>query len=204
MVFRDKFVYTASKRDFASTAIEEAYYNVDDRELAVVVTGGSGYVYANVPPYVWSDFISARSAGNYYATTLKTRYGPADYLGYLDDEDDFFQYFIKDDSGDDNLITLPNLIKNEDAHLYTFPSSGAVGSAPSTVNVYNNTYSLAPEEKVATRKHVLNFRVDGQSVIRTHTVQAVNLEEAIEQLREVANMLDLVFEVTSATVVFSE
>lgn len=82
------FQYTDALEDIDSSAVDDAYYNVNDKTLLVVLASSEdAYVYTGVPSYVWSAFKSASSKGSYYATQIKRNYGPAKPLGNVWDLD---------------------------------------------------------------------------------------------------------------------
>jgi hypothetical protein len=80
------FNYTDALEDIDSSAVDAAYYNVNDKTLAIITqTSDTVYRYTGVPSWVWSAFKEARSKGTYFATRIKRDYGPSTVLGYEDD-----------------------------------------------------------------------------------------------------------------------
>lgn len=76
------FEYTDSLEDIDSSAVVDAYYNINDKSMLVVLASNEdAYIYTGVPSYVWSQFKAASSKGSYYATQIKRNYGPAKALG---------------------------------------------------------------------------------------------------------------------------
>lgn len=49
-----------------SSMLSSAEYDTDDKELTVTFTGGKQYHYVDVDPSVYSDLVSAPSAGRYF------------------------------------------------------------------------------------------------------------------------------------------
>lgn len=204
------FEYTSKQTDFDSSLVEEAYYNTQDKTLAVVLYGGSTYKYSNVPPHVYVDFREAYSPGAYYNAWVKNRY-PSEYLGYMNNEDSFFVprsagYSLLDGGSTSQGVWVTPKSNTEAAQPAYFDVHGrpVVSTAG---EVETNVFPLSTPVTTK-RKHVVNFHLaDGdnvQGVTRKHTLEAASVDEAIEAVRNIADMLDLEFYIESVTVFINE
>jgi lysyl-tRNA synthetase class 2 len=57
-----------------SSAIDSLGYNEDDREMLVVFTSGSSYIYYDVSPKRFANFLNATSTGKYFNARVKDNY----------------------------------------------------------------------------------------------------------------------------------
>ena len=57
-----------------SSAIVAATYDTDGKELELDFVRGASYTYQNVPEDVYEALIQAPSAGQFFASQIKTRY----------------------------------------------------------------------------------------------------------------------------------
>lgn len=105
------FYYTDLLEDFDSSAVDAAYYNVNDKTLAIVTqTSDTVYRYTGVPSWVWSAFKDSYSKGTFFATRIKRDYGPSTVLG---------------DWGDINLVNA-----NTTSNVTPLRSGGYVSLTP--------------------------------------------------------------------------
>lgn len=58
-----------------STLVKKAFYHRGEQNLFVQFAGGGIYGYAKVPSYIYDDFATSTSAGNYYNINIKAKYG---------------------------------------------------------------------------------------------------------------------------------
>jgi hypothetical protein len=168
-----------------SEAVDAAYYNADDQTLAVVLDGGSTYLYENFPPHVWQNFRSASSKGRFYALTVKSGYGPGEYLGYNAD-DDFEQ--------DDSPVVSANDLRVKQGLTIT----------PGLVDKRYPLYSVPAPAEVApeTFRHEVKFVVEGGNKVSSYNVDAVSVDGAVEALSEATLALGLNVDVKEVTVYF--
>lgn len=191
------FEYTHSDDDVDSSAVYEAYYNAKHHKLAVVLSGGHGYVYSNVPLYVYHELVGAKSPGAYYALTVKRKYGQAENIGYVgyENTETFVEYKgvpAADMTGVDISSATPvisntyvNLAPVTDKGL-TYASDAVVDGVPVSVKF----------------RHTIKFDVVGGNKDKSYTVEAGSVPAAVEALREIADMLGLEVKVKEVTVYF--
>lgn len=77
------FKYT-DEVDPNSSLVDVAYYNANTKDLALDLND-QVYVYENVDEADFRKFYTEPSAGRYYNTEFKNKYGPAEILGHCDD-----------------------------------------------------------------------------------------------------------------------
>jgi hypothetical protein len=187
-----EFVYTVGDTDVDSSVVYEAYYNADDRKLAVVLDSGWGYVYSNVPRLVYDDLVGGPSAGRVYSTVVKRQYGPGEALGYVGYQDD--GVFVNGyEAVDMNPVDAPRFDLSSDG-------SGTAKGLYVTERTKDSTVTLEAPEPTARRKHVVVFDSDG--VERRHTLFTESVDSAVATVNEIADMLDLSFNVKEVTVSF--
>jgi hypothetical protein len=159
-----------------SSAVQDAYYNEETKDLYVILTGGTGYRYSDVPFNVWGWFKSAGSKGEYYAKTIKRQYGPGDNLGHTNDWE--FD------------VVAPKA-----------PDMGPVltikGNAATTLS--SNTISINADSWKPVRKHTVKFN-SGISD-REYSVEVKSVEEAVQDLMRIAEILGLTGEIKVKEVV---
>lgn len=56
-----------------STLVSSAYYNKGEQKLFVTL-GSTTYGYEKVPSWIWEQFLTAASAGNFYNLNIKGKY----------------------------------------------------------------------------------------------------------------------------------
>jgi len=178
-----------------SSAIDEALYNENTRELTLDLNGNY-YRYPNVPKHVWEALLEAPSAGRFYRETVKKNYGPAESLGSLN-WDEFNEVKIEDKTTE-NVIHVP--ANRWGGYAVGTPKDLKVTDdtvVTTTTNVFNLT-AAAPSADV--RKHAVTFEVNG--VRRTHNLKAESVDEAVQAVNDIADMLSLTFVVKEVTVYF--
>lgn len=181
------FEYTAAENDINSSLVKDVYYNADTRE-AVLNLHGWAYKYSNVGVFDYTDLISAPSVGSAYAD-FKSDFGPAEALGWASDVD------FKSVKLEVSKVGAPQ--------NWSLASDAVV--TDNTATTAPVTFNLAPVATIAEAKtydYTLNFNVEGGAQDKSYNTKAVGVEQAIEQLTEVADMLDITIKVTSATVYF--
>lgn len=60
----------------SSSAISEISYDWSSRLLFITFHSGGTYTFYRVPPDIYQGLISASSAGRFYHTYIRGRYGP--------------------------------------------------------------------------------------------------------------------------------
>lgn len=187
------FKYTLSKMTPQSSAIEEIYYNSHDKNLYLVMKGGSGYRYKMVPESEFLGLSAASSVGRYYATHIKPNYGPSEYLGYfngLDDEFESVPYNPVQDSFSVTSAPSPYLVPN---------TTSGVGM-PQALHYRSENVTLTSSRAKYRNDYTVTFEYDGK--VREHKVQANSLDEAIVFVQTFAEMLDLDFKIKAVTIHF--
>lgn len=178
------FEFTHADSDVESSLVYEAYYNENDQKLAVVLDGGYGYVYPNVPKHVFDTLVTSASPGGIYNYTLKRNYGPSESLGYVGYENRReFRTLV----GAATVGTPKGLTYASDAKVTGIDlSAGRV----TLTTVPGNTE----------RKFAVTFEVNDQT--RSHTPAGVNtFGEAEDAILEIGSMLGLEFKVKEIALV---
>lgn len=192
------FYYTNADSNINSSAVSAAYYNANDRRLAVVLSSGYGYVYSDVPESVFDTLVNpgfGRSTGRYYAKTVKRDYGPGEALGYSYDDD--FAHISESEPvlvGTGAVGTPKGLTYSENAVVTTNVVSNFIDAGYTDL-------SLKPIEGTK-RAHKVFFTIDGQWQIREYNVEAGSVDEAVKALTESTEALGLVATVKEVCVYF--
>lgn len=188
------FSYTHGNDDVESSAVYEAYYDAATRRLAVVLEGGSGYVYKNVPKSVYDVIANGTHIGRYYNTTVKRQYGPAEYLGYVGYENE--QVFVKGVEAPDMGSTVGTPKGLTYAPGVTATDGGGFAIAgPLSPSVL----TLTSVDGNTDRTFNVTFEVGDKT--RSHTLKAESFGAAEAAVLEIGAMLDLTFEVKEISVV---
>jgi len=181
------FNYTHGDSDVESSAVYEAYYNSDDNKLAVVLSSGHGYVYSGVPQSVYDSIVSGPSAGKTYATVVKRSYGPGESLGYVGfDNDDEFAFGVP----------APAMTAVGTPKGLTLAPNAVVTGPRVTLG------SVVPPVTKPPRKHAVKFTVEGGNDVKTYSVDADSVEQAVSALGEALAAVGLDFDVKEVTVYF--
>lgn len=177
--------------DLNSTAVEEVYYDDDQRRLAVVLDGGNVYEYDNVPAQEFNALVNAPSAGRHYALNIKRNYGPGTYLGYVSGVD--FERGVKaPDMG--NVTQFPGVV----------PKNLTPASAQTKIISPENPlrFALAERDTASERveyDYTVNFLSNGEP--KTYKTRAGSFwTEPVEALQEIGEMLGVDIEVEDVTV----
>lgn len=163
----------------SSTAIQEAYYNDEQQELVVVVNGGTAYQYSDFDISDWNAFTSAHSAGHWYAKVIKREFGPGENLGFMNEEDSYFQ--------EDQTVEAPDM-----GPVWSFKGDLGVNTFVSATTGINAAMSNI-------RKHTVRFN-SGISD-REYSVNAVSVDAAVADLMRIARMLGIEEQITVKEVV---
>lgn len=186
------FDYTSANTEIDSSLVYEAYYDNNGQKLAVVLDGGYGYVYDNVPAWVFYQLTGANSPGGVYNKTVKHNYGPGTSLGYVGyDNDLVFNHGVP-------APTLPRPHRLGTPKGLTLAPDVVDSSPDVLVPLFSTT-----EDSVA-YKHTVNFTVDGGNDVKTYSVDVGDVTEAIKAVTEIGDMLGLAFKIRSVEVFFSE
>jgi hypothetical protein len=189
------FTYTASNGR-KSSAVDTVYYNSHNHQLAVALKSGDVYLYEKVPSSVYDGYLTAWSAGRYYAKNIKPVYGPGKHLGYNAD-DEFQRYSVpapdmgavnadSDDAGEAKG-TPKGLTYAKDAVV---DGKKVVSLATAAVSDSN------------TLRHTVYFRVGDSDEHKRYDVQARNVDEALRDLNDIASKLGVNLRATGVRVHF--
>lgn len=196
-----------------SSAVDNAWYHEVSRELALDLHGVV-YKYSGVDSDAWEDLKDSVSAGRYYRNVIQREFKPALRLGLKGDI-----YFQREyvpvvaesmSSVHEGTTTMPVSQNRVGASNRPAVSgwgvqrpkqfaSGGVVSAPVTST--RTGISLVTENVPAPLlKHVVTFLSDGKE--RQHTLKVRTVQEAVNAVNEIADMLDLTFDVKKVEVFF--
>jgi hypothetical protein len=191
-----KFEYTDTK-SVRSSAVDEVFYNRDDKTLAVTLHG-EVYQYDNVPKDIYNRLTGGwHSTGKVYAKEVKRNYGPGKHLG------DAYSVDISEKS-----YEAPNMGSLATGGLITATqarSNAGVGTpkglslAPNAV-VDGQRIDLKVNAGSAQRKHTVVFEAGG--TLRSHSILAANVDAAVADLNGLADALGVKFKVKEVTVSF--
>lgn len=184
----DNFTYTHKNVNLNSSAVEEIYYNDFTAQLVVVVIGGSAYLYSLVPTSEFIAFNGSPSKGRFYATKIKRQFGPGQYLGYVNSEDDFFV--------DSSSLVTSGTISSP------VPSSSKITTGSLSSDTVGTPKNLVYAENVTPKRSNYTVAFEFNGKVREHNLQANSLEEALLSVQTFAQMLDLNFKIKSVTVHF--
>lgn len=171
-----------------SSAVDEVWYNVDTKELAVCLHGDV-YVYEGVPFDRYQNLVYAMSVGRAFRN-IKKDYGPSEYLGdeaYLTIEKKV--YDAPDMSGDFADHTKARQVAGTPKNL-TYAEDAVVDGKPvgDTGNSSGPHLSMTPAgDNAATYRMTVHFESNGAE--RTHSLTAADVDEAARRLEEVADAL---------------
>lgn len=199
-----QFDYTDA-REVHSTAVDEVHYNANTKELAVDLDD-SIYIYKNVPEDVYRSLVFADSVGRKFID-VKRQYGPSSFLGYYDNVE-----YVKVGFNAPSMAAVgtPKNLTYAEGALVSTPSTTAPSEFRLTLGVNADSRNTAPtnvvgEELPETVKYnyVVDFVVKGGTEVRQFKTTAGNQwNDAVENLREVADMLGVDFDVKGVTVTF--
>lgn len=181
------FTYTHYS-DRSSSAVEEAAYNSHTKEALFVLTGGSGYIYKDVPQSVWNEYVTNWSAGHYYAKGIKPNYGPGEYVGYVSSLRDSFDEYTEPDRG---AVGTPKDL--------TYAGSTTTNTA--VTNTGGGTYTLTlPGPATEAYETEVVFTVGDDATEKTYRTRAGSVVEAVNALTEVGKALQLDLKAKRVTV----
>lgn len=217
---------TATKTEFEyteftepnSSAVSYVYYNRYTKELVVeLLDSGSAYRYYNVPQHVFDQFNTpGYSAGNLYATVVKRDYGPGTYEGTDPYYDEYETHY------DDEVPVTP--VNYRGAAVATTPRS-EVGKGGSKDLTYA-THAIVDGQRVSEGKpltesefrldlspvqprpdetkfaHRVDFTVEGGTEVKSYSVDAVNVDAAVEALAEISYAIGVNLDVKGVYVSF--
>lgn len=184
-----------------STLVEGAYYDARTQEL-VVDLNDALYLYKGVPKETFLGLETASSAGRYYATAIKSKFGPGTYLG-REWNVTYNEVEVPVGSGNSypNAVGTPKGLTLSPALKEVLETRELVATSSRRSAVETPRHlSLVPAVGT-TRKYTVTF-LDARGEVREHTVHATGLDEAIVTVLDIGDMLNLDFTVKSVTVYF--
>lgn len=190
------FYFTHSDTDVDSSAVYEAYYDEQSKELAVVLESGHVYVYSKVPFDVYEQLVDNVSPGRFFATFVKRNYGPATdsaHVGF-DNTNEFVEREKISVSPGQYYAAAVGTPKGLD--FSKVPNSTTTGGL-----VTLTVPSEAPKADLD-RLHTVRFVVDGGNTLKSYSVKTDSVDSAVEALSEVASALDLTLTVKEVVVSF--
>lgn len=200
--------YTREVQTKTSELVDEVYYNENNGDLYVDLDTAV-YKYSNVPVTVVDDFEKADSAGSFYGTVIKRKFGPGENLGsWTGIEYNEVPKAVALNTG--GVISVPagltyggsvNVAKGEYAHARS-------GLAEALAADSDKVFSLKPftDEPVKVegveREYIVTFEVDGIVDFKRHTLKANSVDEAVNSVLDLGKMLDLHFVVREVCIRF--
>jgi hypothetical protein len=202
------FNYSHGDAEIDSTLVYEAYYNATKKELALVFHGGLSYIYKGVPFHHYQNLVDASSPGRYYNQNIKGKYDSVynGYVGY-DSEIEFVRGFAAADMNSivNNANTV-TIIGSAGGVAGVGGSSSGVGT-PKNLSyavdavVDDKKFDLSTPNKV-TSHYTVRFTVGDDETLRANSLEATSIDEALVKTQEVAEMLDLSFNIREVTLHF--
>lgn len=179
-----------------SEAVDQAWYDDEDHNLYLELHG-TVYKYANVPAHAYEDLVSASSAGQFYQRSIRPYYGPAVNLGSS-------RYLTK--------VTRLGLRTNEPVKsVFTYQveqvqdtkvQASGTSKQVADGNVYLSLKKVAPAVPSGGYDHHFTFTVAGVEGVKTHSVKAEGMDQAIEQLFALGKTFNQDITLKSVTVNF--
>lgn len=195
MFGKTTFDYTSSVTGLDSSLVDSAYYNANTRELAVDLQDRI-YVYSEVPVGTYLALVNHHSPGSKFQE-IKRNYGPGKRLGYFSS--------VNFSKAVDRTVIAPDMSSVGTPKAMTYASDATVtgNSTASHINVNPSTYVTLTSAPVVSGNNDSTFAVEflvGNKV-RTHTLKAKSFGEAEAALEEIAEMLDLEFDIKEIKVI---
>ena len=123
-----------------SSFIEAVCYNVADKELAVVFSAGTTFIYRDVPAHVAKNVIDADSIGHEYDRLVKSRYD----VGAYSNDTDLIEFSFKLEPTPVNEAVIDEaLAATTKTYAVNFDLNGEL------VEFYVQSYSLSDAVQVA-------------------------------------------------------
>lgn len=196
-----------------STVLDKAYYDKVNENLMVLFKAGYGYVYYDVPPYVFDGLVNDISAGSYYSRNIRGKYRDAIFNSWYGLELRPTSGLTYAEDAKVNEASEPIESTNDfvsvvgDDGSFSLGSNGLLrvtGQVTSVPDTNTKFYLTAPVEEEAEEEEEFDFEVtfEVNESFHTTTVKATTVQNAVGQVREYAEMLNLEFKVCSVTVNF--
>jgi KTSC domain len=188
-----------------SSLVDAAYYNANDKTLALDLND-MVYVYVEVEEADFKRFATTDSAGGYYNTEFKNKYGPATFLGDISDL--YFRYVAKEKAP--SVGTPKGLVDNTQP-TKEFSLNVNNAKAPfDTVETVDATkeFSLKTPEPVNTKVDGDAFNVEVHYVLNGYTngyvfnTTADDVSDALDALSNNLKALGLSGRATKAVINF--
>lgn len=206
---REVFEYT-HKFTANSSFIASAAYDADSQELVVFLDNDRSYLYHNVPLSVYRDFEVGKSTnwlvkfsqGRFYNSVVKKQYGPAAEIDLWDDE--IVEKSVP--AADMSDVTKAEPVNTTSSNGYSVQlTANSSAGVERLTQLHNATFSLSiPEtkEESVQRTHVVHFTVEGGNDVKTYSVEAGSVSEAVDALSKATDALGLDINVKGVYVSF--
>jgi len=186
----EEILYTDSWSG-SSRAIEEAVYDAETKTLYVSLSSG-GYAYDNVDEYTWKSFKNAFSKGRFYAKTIKRDFGPGRALDW-----DAFDY------AEEREVSVPAPDMGPvTSSTVGMPKAMTYSPTATVTNISTPVFNLQAAPLADTLRHTVRFRVDGGTEVKSYTLTAADVNEAVAEVNGIADALGVEFTVTEVVVHF--
>ena len=179
-----------------SSLVDEVFYNENTNDLYVDLYDKI-YKYSNVTSDVVREFSAADSAGNFYNTVIKKKFGPGEHIGdwmSVDYREVDVETEVEPQA---TYVTNVSLLTPDQAR-----EAFGVNTANSTTTFSLKPFPEAVEVEGVERRYVVQFEVEETGSVKPYETKAKSLDEAVNALLEIAKMVDLTFIVREVTVYF--
>lgn len=185
MTYQDKLadIRFTIKDQANSSLVNNVWYNENTQDLYLELSGVV-YRYSSVPVQVYRDVTEAHSPGSYYGDYIRSQYKPATRLGVLQN---LTQQVV--------VVVPTSYVTNN----VTFGQNKAATVSFTPTPQLALTKDVEPDENL---RYDLVFTLPGDNVEKVHTVQALNVDDALHQLFDFANKLNADVTPVRATVHF--
>lgn len=188
----DELVYTDEWAGISS-AVNEALYDADTKTFYITLDGGATYSYDNVDVATWDSFTKAWSKGRFYAQTIKGNFGPGTYLGYEALKEATERSYVAP-------ATTFTTVNNFTTQTVGTPKDLKYAEGVKVTNE-TRTFSLAADEAPTNAAFTTTFTVGNSDEVKSVTLAAYDIPDAVESVLSVAEALGLDFTLKSVTVV---
>jgi hypothetical protein len=190
-----KVEYTHESGPLDSTAVDWAGYNTHTRDLFVDLHD-QVYVYHNVPKDRYDRMVSADSVGREFVQ-IKHDFGPSDYLGHYADVE-YEQVKVTQEAFESNVVTSASGFTPKGL---TYGNGASVTDLSGNTSTYFTLNNTAPARSGnSLREFVVEF-TSGSDKTHSRHVEADSFASAEADVLEIAEMLDLTFEIKEIRVV---
>lgn len=175
-----------------SSLVDEVQYNENTGDLFVDL-GNEVYRYSNVPVSVVDDFENAESAGSFYNTVIKRKFGPGENLG------SWTRLTYKSIEVEAKPQTVNISVSSNRNAPVSFNPGGVVTLSASESIVTPTAFSLKPFSDTTTsiegpeRDYAVVFTVSGLTGTKTHKLKSTTVDNAVKEVVDLGKMLELTF-----------